>query len=111
MLVTLPTVWFGPGAQSRYFMSIYPCIAVLVGLVVDRSFQDHVEQPHWRRFAIPIAIAIALAGLAAIGGIWIDPETSDLAQSPLGGSLFALASLAAATVVLLSCRGVTMRHG
>ena len=111
VLVTLPTVWFGRGAQSRYFMSLYPCIAVLVGLVVDRSFKNPVEQPHWRRCALAAASAIAIAGLGAIAGIRLDPETSDLAQSPLGGSLFALASLGAATLILWSRRGVTLRHG
>jgi 4-amino-4-deoxy-L-arabinose transferase-like glycosyltransferase len=36
LAVAYPTVWFVAGAQARYFMPLYPIIAVLVGLAIDR---------------------------------------------------------------------------
>ncbi len=34
--VTFPTVWFAPFARGRYFMPMYPLMAVLCGLIVER---------------------------------------------------------------------------
>src|SRR5439155_17167767 len=34
--ITFPTCWLIPGAHGRYFMPLYPCIAPLVGLVLER---------------------------------------------------------------------------
>ena len=36
LAVAYPTVWVVAGAQARYFMPLYPLVAVLVGLVVER---------------------------------------------------------------------------
>ena len=36
LAVAYPTVWIVAGAQARYFMPLYPLIAVLVGLVIER---------------------------------------------------------------------------
>jgi 4-amino-4-deoxy-L-arabinose transferase-like glycosyltransferase len=34
--VAYPTVWLAAGARGRYFMPLYPLVAVLVGLVINR---------------------------------------------------------------------------
>jgi 4-amino-4-deoxy-L-arabinose transferase-like glycosyltransferase len=34
--VAYPTVWIVAGAQGRYFMPLYPLVAVLIGLAIDR---------------------------------------------------------------------------
>ena len=36
LAVAYPTVWIVAGAQARYFMPLYPLIAVLVGLLIER---------------------------------------------------------------------------
>ncbi len=37
--VAFPTCWFAPGARGRYLMPLYPCLALLVGLVVQRALE------------------------------------------------------------------------
>ena len=48
ILIAFPTVWLAPGARGRYLMPLYPCIAVLVGLVVQRCSEAPAGTP-WRR--------------------------------------------------------------
>jgi 4-amino-4-deoxy-L-arabinose transferase-like glycosyltransferase len=48
LAVTFPTCWFVPGAQSRYFMPLYPVVALLAGLAVQRCLEAEVGSPlHW----------------------------------------------------------------
>ena len=35
MAVAFPSVWIAPGASLRYYMSLFPCFACLVGIVVE----------------------------------------------------------------------------
>ncbi len=35
LAVSFPTCWLTPGAKPRYFMPMYPCLAVLLGAVVE----------------------------------------------------------------------------
>ena len=36
LAVAFPTVWLVPGTRSRFFMPLFPCAAILVGIVVER---------------------------------------------------------------------------
>lgn len=36
LVVTFPSVWFAAIARGRYFMPLYPCLAVLIAIVVHR---------------------------------------------------------------------------
>jgi len=68
LLATFPSCWFAIEARTRYFMPLYPCVAVLVGLVIDRSVATTRETGwtgHWYRF-------VGLFGLgAAAGGVLV----------------------------------------
>lgn len=60
-----PTCWLAPQARSRYFMPLYPCVAPLVGMVVDKAWSSAallVTQALWRRY-----LSCAAAGAAAMG--------------------------------------------
>ncbi len=37
VLVAFPTCWIPPDAQTRYFTPLYPCVAVLVGIVSEST--------------------------------------------------------------------------
>jgi 4-amino-4-deoxy-L-arabinose transferase-like glycosyltransferase len=37
LLVTFPTLWLSPHARGRYFMSLYPVMAVLCGVILEQS--------------------------------------------------------------------------
>ena len=36
VLITYPSVWLATGSRGRYFMPLYPCFAILIGVVIDR---------------------------------------------------------------------------
>lgn len=65
LLVTFPSCWFAIEARSRYFMPLFPCVAILVGVVIDRSVMAFTREEgwtwHWYRF-------VGLFGLGAAGG-------------------------------------------
>jgi 4-amino-4-deoxy-L-arabinose transferase-like glycosyltransferase len=63
LAVTFPSCWLVPGARSRYFMPLYPCAAVLAGLVAEQCWAplpDFFWRGSWRRFLV------AMAGLMAV---------------------------------------------
>ncbi len=70
---TFPTCWLPPGARGRYFMPLYPCLAVLVGAVVDRGTAALADASRgsdrnafaWRIFLKAIA-AFAVVASAAL---------------------------------------------
>jgi 4-amino-4-deoxy-L-arabinose transferase-like glycosyltransferase len=67
--LAFPTIWVPPGGNTRYYTPLYPCLAVLIGLVLDGCLR--VDAParvrrHWRRFALAAAGVMAAAGLAVI---------------------------------------------
>ena len=76
--VTFPTVWFATGAKGRYFMPLYPCLALLAGLVAERCLapsDDAATQQMrkgWGQFlavlaVIAVATGVAIAGAACFG--------------------------------------------
>ncbi len=69
---TFPTCWLPPGARGRYFMPLYPCLAVLVGAVVDRGAAALADASRgsdrnafaWKFFLKAIAALAILASAA-----------------------------------------------
>lgn len=52
VLVTFPTCWFVPHAVPRHWMSLYPCIAPLIGLVLQRcaeALPGSILHVRWQR--------------------------------------------------------------
>jgi 4-amino-4-deoxy-L-arabinose transferase-like glycosyltransferase len=103
ILVAYPTVWIAAGARSRYFMPLYPVIAVLVGLVIERCSAAVIgtyPRRAWHQFlilwgSITGASAIALC----VSGFFLGRFSASLGQ-PRGMSL-AVGALAAVTAYLL----------
>lgn len=70
ILVSYPTVWFAAGARGRYFMPIYPLVAVLVGLVIECcSVAGCGTYPRraWHQFLLLWGLSIGASALV-IGG-------------------------------------------
>ena len=58
--VAYPTVWIVAGAQARYFMPLYPLIAVLVGLVIERcsvAAMGRYPRRAWHQFLLLCGVA------------------------------------------------------
>ena len=106
LVVTFPTVWLPPGARPRYFMPLYPCAALLVGLAVDRLWQTaHRASWHafWKTFVCACSVAMAGAG---IGLLVVSLGNVDiwLAQSTAVAWAYALSSVALAVAAWRSLR-------
>ncbi len=84
LAVTYPTVWFAAGARGRYFMPLYPCLAIVFGAIAERCAAldaSPAELAHWRRFLRGLAVA-AIVGAVALVALQIIPgvELPDVRQ-------------------------------
>jgi 4-amino-4-deoxy-L-arabinose transferase-like glycosyltransferase len=69
-LVVFPTCWIVPGARTRYLMSAYPCLACLVGLMIQWCCEASAAggwQKLWAWFLAVLAVCAAALGLTAVG--------------------------------------------
>lgn len=80
LAVAFPTVWFPPGSRPRYFMSLYPCLAILIGLAVERVSLAQRSEPWWIVWPLFVritAVVMAGAGLGVVVisvhdfGLWL----------------------------------------
>lgn len=99
-----PTVWLPPTARTRFFLSLYPAFAVLVGLVVQRCCEAAHDSP-WRRFWGAYVAAGAMV-MAAAGGVVLAASVfrpdSSIAQPLAFALVFALAAAGLAVVAYWS---------
>lgn len=65
LAVAFPSVWLPPGSRPRYFMSLYPCLALLIGLAVERVSRAQRSEPWW--IVWPLFVRITAAVMAAAG--------------------------------------------
>ncbi|HTI49449.1 MAG TPA: glycosyltransferase family 39 protein, partial [Planctomycetaceae bacterium] len=65
LAVAFPTVWFPPGSRPRYFMSLYPCLALLIGLAVERVSLAQRSEPWW--IVWPLFVRITAAAMVGSG--------------------------------------------
>jgi 4-amino-4-deoxy-L-arabinose transferase-like glycosyltransferase len=103
VVVTFPTVWFPTGANTRYFMPLYPIAAVLTGTVLECCWSGNSEplRAAWSRFVIGIAgAAVTIALVLLIAGA-VDHSTADMIAQPWW---FAVAFLASAVCVAIALR-------
>lgn len=68
ILAAFPTVWLPPTARTRFFLSLYPVVAPLIGLVIQRCCNADHDSP-WRRFWGAFLTAAAIVMVAIGGGI------------------------------------------
>ena len=113
--VTFPTVWLVPGGRTRYFLPIYPCFALLIGLVVDRCLaaQDgYCKSPSprwwqrpwqlwWRQWLTIMAVAMPVVGLGVMAAALSDDITLRFGQS----RVFALFYLVCTVILGLAAFG------
>ena len=66
LAVAVPTVALIPGTRPRFLMSVYPCVAVLVAIVVERAAlaaQGTLIRRSWRWYLRGTALAMVLVGI------------------------------------------------
>jgi len=103
LVVAYPTVWFAAGARGRYFMPLYPLVAVLVGFVIERCASaaiDSYPRRAWHQFLAVWAILIGMSGAVVAGAsVLMDNPAARFYQPRWFGIVFAM--LAAGAVILI----------
>jgi hypothetical protein len=110
LAIAFPTCWIHPGGQPRFFAPLYPCLAVLIGVAVERCAGAAAAplRTAWRRYLV---LAAAVMGLVAIAvpiaamGVARRPALAHWAEPPLLALVY---TMAAAGLTLLTWR---LRHG
>ncbi len=106
--VAFPTCWLPAHSRTRYFMSLYPCVAPLIGLAIERCWEAHEQgwwQRGWDRFLVAGAALIAGAGLfVGTIPIWSGLARFDAGQavSPGFALVYVLVAVGAVAAILWS---------
>ena len=111
--VTFPSVWLVAGARGRYYMPLFPCFAILIGLVIQRCTRldaDPAARRGWQLFVLGLAITVTIIGIALPAASLVPLKQVDGIIQPVafGLSLFAAAVITAA-ILLWSRRRTSAR--
>lgn len=69
ILTSLPSVWFMTNAKARFYMPLYPCFAVLIGIAIQRCLESAsgtVLNRVWKNYLALSTAAIAGFGIAVL---------------------------------------------
>jgi 4-amino-4-deoxy-L-arabinose transferase-like glycosyltransferase len=67
--LAFPTCWIPPEGQTRYFSPLYPCLAMLIGLLIDRCTKPDVPRRAarlWERYVQLASVVMLLSGAAVL---------------------------------------------
>jgi 4-amino-4-deoxy-L-arabinose transferase-like glycosyltransferase len=99
LAVAYPTVWIVAGAQARYFMPLYPLVAVLVGILIERCSLAAVGRYPRRAWHQFLLLATTLIGALSIVAI-LPAKWALGSYQPSGFSIVVLMTAAAAIVAI-----------
>jgi 4-amino-4-deoxy-L-arabinose transferase-like glycosyltransferase len=105
LLVTYPSVLIAATANSRYFMPLYPCAALLAGLLVEHGItgaSGSLLRLAWQRFACGVAAAL-------VGGFTVAITIPRVREQPWWLLLAAVIAAAAAAALLVRSALVNIR--
>jgi 4-amino-4-deoxy-L-arabinose transferase-like glycosyltransferase len=108
MAVAYPSVWIAAGGRGRYFMPLYPCVALLIALVIDRcsmATQGDYPRRAWHQFLLLSGTLIVASGLVCGGASVLDSRWAQvLCQPRWFGFGYAVAATVAAYALWRSYR-------
>jgi 4-amino-4-deoxy-L-arabinose transferase-like glycosyltransferase len=103
IVVAYPTVWLATGARGRYFMPLYPLVALLVGLLVERISQampGTYPRRAWHQFLLLSSALIGVGGLVlGLGTLPPIAQVASLHQPPWFCLLFSAVAAAAMLMI------------
>jgi 4-amino-4-deoxy-L-arabinose transferase-like glycosyltransferase len=99
-------VWLPPGSSARYFMPLFPCVAILLGVIFERMASPP-EDMRLRRtgralFSVTGGVILAMAAMILVAS-WVKAD-SYLAQPKGFAALFFAAAIVAAGVLFHGAR-------
>ncbi len=114
LAVALPTCWLPVESRPRYLMSLYPCVALLVGLIVERSCA--AEQIGWWRrswdnYVVTGIFVVLAAPVALVGVVFFGRSRLPGLEQAVSGTMLvtiAVAAMAAAALARWS-RSLSLR--
>jgi len=102
--LTYPSVWLAAHSRGRYFMPLYPCVAVLIALVIEHCthrWADLADQLFWRRYVRALSAAVVVSGLVVVVLQFV--PIAALAHVRFGWWMLASWCLAGAATAGLAC--------
>jgi hypothetical protein len=105
LAVAFPTCWIPQGGLVRYFAPLYPCMAVLIGLAIQRCVEAEATSnlvAVLRGYFAIMVCAFGVMGLLVVGMAGfrgINPVAGRFAEPPVAGLLFAAAFAVLAVMV------------
>lgn len=107
--------WLVPNSRGRYFMPLYPLVAVLIGVAIDgsiRAVHTSSVRLHWRRFARLGAIGCVIAVLVVAVLQGLPQEMFRSYREPAGPLIvYAVLACVASAVLWRSARRPSPRWG
>jgi 4-amino-4-deoxy-L-arabinose transferase-like glycosyltransferase len=73
LVATFPSCWLVAGGATRYWMPLYPCVAALIGVVIQRGLESAaLPRLRWScvAFVIWLGVLLIAAGVLAIVSSW-----------------------------------------
>jgi 4-amino-4-deoxy-L-arabinose transferase-like glycosyltransferase len=104
--VAYPTVWIAAGARGRYFMPLYPVVAVLIGLLIERCATAPAEcypRRAWHQFLLLCGVLIVAGGVVTGGSALLPGDGADWLHQPRWLALLFLAAATGGGYVLWRC--------
>jgi 4-amino-4-deoxy-L-arabinose transferase-like glycosyltransferase len=104
ILVTFPSVWLASTAKGRYYMPLYPCFAMLIGIVIDRclvaDFGSHLRNV-CRNYARLITGGLVAAAIVVATASWLPIAKLEPIAQPAGfAALYLLVVFGGVWIVL-----------
>ncbi len=110
--VAFPTCWLPASSRARYFMSLYPCVAPLIGLVIQRCWES--PQVGWlprswgRYLLIGVGLTVMAGFVVGMAHAFGGSHLLHLGESVSTG--FAIAYAASAVVAASAMLWSRRRH-
>lgn len=104
LAVTYPSVWLAAGARGRYYMPLYPCLAVLIGLVVEHCtarLAVPADRMIWRHFQRVSAIVLGVVGVGIVAAALVPWEPLAKLAQPAGFLLMWIPGVALSVSLLV----------
>lgn len=114
LAVTYPSVWWVAGARGRYYMPLYPCLAIVLGALVERAVQTapgSVARRMLTHLARTFCIAAAVLAVIVAAALFLPGDIGSRLRQPVEFTVcFMAAACGAIAIVRWSARVADERH-